>query len=153
MFVLVLLIGEAFLPGLVLGSLAIGAVAGGLTSVMTEFWEYQVVAASVGSLLSLLFLRPVAMRTWFSGESVATGVDALPGRMVRLTEVFNPATGRGRGRVDGDDWLVELPSDWPGQRESGQTGLNDAADLQVGDELRIIKVESNVLIVIPHTPQ
>ena len=61
--VLVLLIGEAFVPGLVLGSLAVGALAGGLTSLITEWWEYQFVAASAGALLSLVFLRPIAMRT------------------------------------------------------------------------------------------
>lgn len=153
MFVLVLLIGEAFVPGLVLGSLAIGAIAGGLTCLMVDAWEYQVLAASAGSLLSLMFLRPVAMRHWFSGASVATGVDALPGRTVRMTESINPSTGRGRGRLDGDDWLVELPHDWPGQRESGQAGLNDAQDLKPGDELLVVRVESNVLIVVPNTPQ
>ena len=73
---LMLLIGEAFVPGLVLGSLAVGAFAGGLASMFTDWWEYQFVAASAGAVLSLVFLRPLAMRVWFSGDSVATGVDA-----------------------------------------------------------------------------
>lgn len=145
--VLVLLIGEAFVPGLVLGSLAVGALAGGLTSLITESWEYQFVAASAGALLSLVFLRPIAMRTWFSGDSVATGVDALPGRRVRVTEAFNPMSGRGRGRVDGDDWLLEFPKDWSGQRNEGEVGLNDPASISVGDLLEVVRVESNVLIV------
>ena len=85
-----LLIGEAFAPGLVLGSLAIGAFAGGLASMFTDWWEYQFVAASLGAVLSLLFLRPLAMRVWFSGDSVATGVDALPGRTVRMTLISLP---------------------------------------------------------------
>ena len=93
--VLVLLIGEAFVPGLVLGSLAVGALAGALASLITDWWEYQFVAASVGSVMSLLFLRPLAMRKWFSGDSVATGVDALPGRTIRVTEAFDPRSGQG----------------------------------------------------------
>ena len=97
LIVLVLLIGEAFVPGLVLGSLAVGALAGGLASLVTDWWEYQFVAASAGAVLSLLFLRPLAMRKWFSGESVGTGIDALPGRSVRVTVPFDPQTGRGRG--------------------------------------------------------
>ena len=40
LIVLVLLIGEAFVPGLVLGSLAVGALAGGLASIVTDWWEY-----------------------------------------------------------------------------------------------------------------
>ena len=147
--VLVLLIGEAFVPGLVLGSLAIGALAGGLASLFTEAWEYQFVAASAGALLSLLFLRPIAMRTWFSGESVATGVDALPGRLVRVTEAFDPQTGRGRGRVDGDDWLIEFPRDWAGRRDEGEAALNDPRHISVGDLLQVVRADSNVLIVIP----
>lgn len=147
--VLALLIGEAFVPGLVLGSLAVGALAGGLASLVTDWWEYQFVAASVGAVLSLLFLRPLAMRKWFSGESVGTGIDALPGRSVRVTLPFDPKTGRGRGRVDGDDWLIEFPRDWAGQRSEGEAGLNDPRNVAVGDLLEVVRAESNVLIVIP----
>jgi len=149
--VLVLLIGEAFVPGLVLGSLAVGALAGALASLITDWWEYQFVAASVGSVMSLLFLRPLAMRKWFSGDSVATGVDALPGRTIRVTEAFDSRTGRGRGRIDGDDWLIELPKEWVGRRGEGEAGLNDSANIAVGDHLEVVRAESNVLIVIPHS--
>lgn len=149
--VLLLLIGEAFVPGLVLGSLAVGAVAGGIASLLTDWWEYQFVAASAGSVLSLLFLRPLAMRQWFSGASVATGVDALPGRTVRVTAPFDAQTGRGRGRVDGDDWLIEFPADWTGRRDEGRAALNAPDHYSVGDELQIVRVESNVLIVEPLT--
>jgi len=99
--------------------------------------------------LSLLFLRPLAMRKWFSGESVATGVDALPGRLIRVTEAFDARSGRGRGRVDGDDWLIEFPQDWIGHRDEGEAGLNNPADISVGDMLEVVRAESNVLIVIP----
>lgn len=149
LIVLALLIGEAFLPGLVLGSLAVGALAGGLASLLTEAWEVQFVAASAGAVLSLVFLRPLAMKKWFSGESVGTGVDALPGRMVRVTQAFDARTGRGRGRVDGDDWLLEFPQDWSGRRDEGEASLNDPRDIAVGDLLQVVRAESNVLIVIP----
>lgn len=146
---LLLLIGEAFAPGLVLGSLALGALAGGLASLVTDWWEYQFVAASAGAVLSLFFLRPLAMRTWFSGDSVATGVDALPGRNVRVTAAFDVHTGRGRGRIDGDDWLIEFPRDWKGSRPEGAASTNDPAAYPVGSELRVVAVDSNVLIVEP----
>lgn len=149
--VLALLIGEAFVPGLVLGSLAVGALAGMVASLLTDSWEFQFVAASAGAVLSLLFLRPIAMRKWFSGDSVATGVDALPGRMVRVTAPFDVRTGRGRGRIDGDDWLIEFPRDWVGRRDEGEAGLNDPADISIGDQLQVVRTESNVLIVIPPT--
>lgn len=146
---LLLMIGEAVVPGLVLGSLAIGALAGGLSSAFTDWWEIQLVSASAGSIVALVFLRPLAMRKWFSGDSVATGVDALPGRRVRVTVPFNPSTGRGRGRVDGDDWLIEFPVQWQGQRPEGAATLNNSADCAIGDELEVLRVESNVLVVRP----
>ena len=146
---LMLIIGEAFVPGLVLGSLAIGAFAGGLASMFTDWWESQCVAASAGAVLSLLFLRPLAMRVWFSGASVATGVDALPGRTVRMTLAINPQSGRGRGRIDGDDWLIEFNPNWKGTRSEGEASINDPSDYAVGDQLRVVAVESNVLIVEP----
>ena len=77
------------------GSLAVGAIAGGISTMFTDWWEYQFIAASAGAVLSLVFLRPLAMRAWFSGDSVATGVDALPGRRVRVTADFDARTGRG----------------------------------------------------------
>ena len=89
------------------------------------------------------------MRKWFSGDSVATGVDALPGRRVRVTVPFDPSTGRGRGRVDGDDWLIEFPVQWQGQRPEGAATLNNSADCAIGDELEVLRVESNVLVVRP----
>ncbi|MDA9001966.1 NfeD family protein [bacterium] len=146
---LTLLIGEAFVPGLVLGSLAVGAFAGGLATMFTDWWEYQFVAASAGAVLSLLFLRPMAMRVWFSGESVATGIDALPGRTVRMTLAIDPRSGRGRGRIDGDDWLIEFPQNWNGVRAEGAASVNNPSDFEVGAQLRIVGVESNVLIVEP----
>lgn len=149
LIVLLLMIGEAVVPGLVLGSLAIGALAGGLSSAFTDVWEIQFVAASVGSIVALVFLRPLAMRKWFSGDSVASGVDALPGRRVRVTAPFDPRTGRGRGRIDGDDWLIEFPAHWQGQRIEGGTSLNNSADCNIGDELEVLRVESNVLVVQP----
>ena len=91
------------------------------------------------------------MRKWFSGDSVATGVDALPGRTIRVTEAFDPQSGRGRGRIDGDDWLIQFPKDWVGRRGSGEAGLNDPTNIAVGDHLEVVRAESNVLIVIPHS--
>ena len=54
LIVLALLIGEAFVPGLVLGSLAVGAFAGGLASLVTDAWEYQFVAASIGGIMQFI---------------------------------------------------------------------------------------------------
>ena len=51
---LLLMIGEAVVPGLVLGSLAIGALAGGLSSAFTDWWEIQLVSASAGSIVALV---------------------------------------------------------------------------------------------------
>ena len=54
-----------------------------------------------------------------------------------------------RGRIDGDDWLIEFPPNWKGMRTEGGASINNPSDYAVGDQLRIVGVESNVLIVEP----
>ena len=66
-----------------------------------------------------------------------------------MTLAINPQSGRGRGRIDGDDWLIEFNPNWKGTRSEGEASINDPSDYAVGDQLRVVAVESNVLIVEP----
>jgi hypothetical protein len=38
---------------------------------------------------------------------------------------------------------------WQGQRPEGAATLNNSADCAIGDELEVLRVESNVLVVRP----
>jgi membrane protein implicated in regulation of membrane protease activity len=134
---LFLLIAEAFVPGMVLGSLGFGALFGAVACAFTDAWEVQVFAAAAGGLLAFFALRPLAMRTWFAGSPTAVGVDALIGRRAIVTKDYDVPSKRLRVKVDGDDWLAECAE------------AKSECDLKIGTSVTIEAVQSNVLIVKP----
>ena len=76
-----------------------------------------------------------ALKMGFSGNERLSGVDALLGRECIVTQDFNPASGLGRCKVDGDDWRAEL------------LVREEASKATSGQIVIINKVESNTLIV------
>lgn len=130
---LILLIGEIFIPGMILGCLAAGALGGMAGDLFGLAWEGQTIAASVTTILSFIFLRPFAMKHLFHGEGLKTGVDALIGKTANVTTDFNSKSGFGRCAIDGDDWKAK--------QESKETTLRK------GDTVKIVAVNSNILIV------
>ena len=131
---LVLLICEVFVPGFVLACLGVGACGGALAASLGAGFAMQLTVTAVTSLIAFVFLRPLALRFGFSGSETATGVEALIDKKARVTKAFDPQTGLGRCKIDGDDWRSEL------EPHGGTSPL-------VGDMVRIIRVESNTLIV------
>jgi membrane protein implicated in regulation of membrane protease activity len=104
---LILLIGEIFVPGMILGCLAVGALGGMVADLFGLAWEGQTIAASVTTILAFVFLRPFAMKHLFHGEGLKTGVDALIGKTAIVTTDFNTKSGFGRCSIDGDDWKAK----------------------------------------------
>lgn len=131
---LVLLICEVFVPGFVLACLGVGAFGGALAAGLGAGFAMQLTATAITSLVAFIFLRPLALRFGFSGSETATGVEALIDRKARVTVAFDPQTGLGRCKIDGDDWRSELAN-----LESPTPTL--------GSMVRIVRVESNTLIV------
>ena len=129
---LVCLIFEVFVPGLIFGCLAIGAVGGCVGDFLGYGWEGQTLIASFTSIAAFIFVRPFAMKKCFSGAGVKTGVDALIGRTAEVTQAVDESSGFGRCKVDGDDWKMQLES---------------SNELKVGAKVEIVAVESAVLIV------
>jgi membrane protein implicated in regulation of membrane protease activity len=132
---LFLLIAEVFIPGLILACLAIGAIGGAIGDLLGLGWEGQTLIASLTSGLSLIFVRPFAMKKWFSGDGVKTGVDALIGRYAEVTTEVNNTTGFGRCKVDGDDWKMKLIDN------------QNSTDVNLGARVEIVEVDSAILIV------
>ena len=134
---LFLLIAEIFVPGLILGCLAMGAVGGLLADLIGMGWQGQTLIASSTSILSLIFLRPIAMKHWFSGSGVKTGVEAIIGRIAELTTEVDPSSGSCRCKVDGDDWKAIIqPS-------------NLTSKIKKGSKVEIIEVNSAIVTVRP----
>ncbi len=130
----VLMVIEVFVPGFVLGCLAIGSLGGMVASWFTEAWETQLIAASITASLAFVFIRPFALKKLFRADELKTNVDSLVGRRARVSQGFDPQLLKGRVAIDGDDWMAV--SKIPGKLDTGAT-------------VEIIAVESNTLFVKP----
>jgi membrane protein implicated in regulation of membrane protease activity len=131
---IVLMVLEVFVPGFVLGCLAIGALGGMVASWVTEAWEIQLLVASVAAAVAFVFIRPFALKKLFRENELKTNTDSLVGRRARVSQAFDKELLKGRVAVDGDDWMAISYAD---------------GDLQEGAAVIIEKVDSNTLIVKP----
>ena len=83
---------------------AIGSVFAAIASVVSDSIIVQIIVFAVFTLLSLAFVRPVALRWLHKGEDRRlSNADALIGRVGRVSEPIE-AGGYGRVAIDGDDW-------------------------------------------------
>jgi membrane protein implicated in regulation of membrane protease activity len=131
---IVLMVLEVFVPGFVLGCLAIGALGGMVASWVTEAWEIQLLVASVAAAVAFVFIRPFALKKLFRENELKTNIDSLVGRRARVSQAFDMDLLKGRVAVDGDDWMAISYAE---------------GDLQEGAAVIIEKVDSNTLIVKP----
>lgn len=86
-----------------LGMLAVGALAGALTSYLGGGLVTQVLVFSAVSVALILVVRPIAARHRSQRPQLASGIDALRGRQaVVLERVDN--SGGGRIKLAGEVW-------------------------------------------------
>ena len=130
---LVLVILEICTAGFGVVCFAFGALFAALVSALGLDLTWQILVFAVVSLLTFLFLRPVAIRFLDRNtKSVKTNADALVGRRAVVSERIDAAQHTGRVAVDGDDWkAVSL----------------DGAVLEKGVEVEIVKLDSIILTV------
>jgi len=99
-----LAIGEILTPGLFfLGPVALAAGAAAVTATLAGAVASLIVFI-VGSLLSLVLLRPVARRHIRVPAITRTGTDALIGRRAVVTRRVDAAGGR--VRIGGEEWTA-----------------------------------------------
>jgi membrane protein implicated in regulation of membrane protease activity len=132
---IVLFIAEIFIPGFFLVCLGIGCVGGSLLAGLGLGAGAQLLAFSVFSLISFFTIRPLLMKRMFKDNDVRTNMEALVGQVGKVTQDFDPGLRLGRVAVGGDDWRAESTSDHP---------------LRIGDLVKIMRVDSNTVIVKPH---
>ena len=130
---LVLVILEICTAGFGVVCFAFGALFAALVSALGLDLTWQILVFAVVSLLTFIFLRPVAIRFLDRNtKSVKTNADALVGRRAVVSERIDAAQHTGRVAVDGDDWkAVSL----------------DGAVLEKGVEVEIVKLDSIILTV------
>ncbi len=131
---IILFIAEIFVPGFFLVCLGIGCVGGSLLAAAGFGASVQLIAFSAFSLIAFFTIRPVLMKRMFKDNNVRTNMDALIGQHGKVTQEFEPGLRLGRVAVGGDDWRAESTTDHP---------------LNVGDVVKIVRVDSNTVIVKP----
>jgi membrane protein implicated in regulation of membrane protease activity len=98
-----LAVGEVLTPGLFfLGPVALAAGAAALASLLGAGAAGSLIVFIVGSLASLLILRPIARRHVRMPAISRTGTDALVGRKALVTRKVD--SHGGRVRIGGEEW-------------------------------------------------
>ena len=111
---------------------SIGAVFAILSAICGLSIYWQIFIFAVFSLLSVLFVRPVALRWLHKNEpNRASNADALLGRTGRVTETIS-AGKNGYVQIDGDLWKAISSSE---------------SDIPVGTTVRIVGRESTIINV------
>jgi membrane protein implicated in regulation of membrane protease activity len=127
----VVAIVEIFTPTFFALCLAVGTLLAAIVAGIGLSFSWQLLFFAVGSINAFLFVRPVMMRLMKKDE-VKTGVDALTGRVGRVSESVDPALNRGRVAVDGDDWKAVPVDNQP---------------ISFGHPVEIVRVDSTILYV------
>ena len=109
---------------------SIGAVFAIISAVIGLNVYWQIFIFAIFSLLSVMFVRPVALRWLHKNEpNKPSNADALLGRTGRVTEPIK-AGGNGYVQIDGDVW-----------KAVSQT------DIAVGTTVRVVGRESTIITV------
>jgi membrane protein implicated in regulation of membrane protease activity len=98
-----LAVGEVFTPGLFfLGPVALAAVAAGIVALLGGGAVFQLIVFILGSIGSVLVIRPIARRHLHVPAALRTGTAALPGSKALVIQRVD-ADG-GRVRIGGEVW-------------------------------------------------
>lgn len=116
---------------------AIGAAFSALAAGLGLGLTWQIIIFVVVSLLTFIFLRPVAMRFLNrKSKDVKTNADALVGRKGIVSERIDAVQHTGRVAIDGDDWKAVSV---------------DGSAIEKGAEVEIVKRDSIILTVKHHS--
>jgi membrane protein implicated in regulation of membrane protease activity len=111
---------------------SIGAVFAVIAAAIGLSVYWQIFIFAVFSLLSVLFVRPVALRYLHKNDpNRASNADALLGRTGKVTEAI-PASGSGYVQIDGDLWKAVSHSE---------------ALIPAGSTVRVVGRESTIITV------
>jgi membrane protein implicated in regulation of membrane protease activity len=134
---LLLFVAEMIAPGFWLLSVAVGAIAAGVVSLVLPGVVAPAVSFVAGTLLSLVGVRPFLLRYLHpAGREIRTNVDALAGKVGIVSARIDPATGKGRVVVEGEDWRAAALMDAP---------------LEPGTRVMVVRVEGTTLYVDKET--
>ena len=128
-----LLIAEIFTMGFFTATLAMGCIVAGIFSAMDCGIKVQLITFSIGTLVGFFGVRPFMIKyAHRKNNTVKTNIDALIGKVGRVTVSINNSKHEGRVIVEGDDWKAETEND---------------EIISAGERIQIVRVNSTTLIV------
>ena len=130
---IILLILEIFTPGFVIACMGIGALLASIFAYFDASISIQLLAFSVGTLLSFLGIRPYVLKHIYnSKEETITNADTLIGKITKVKETINNNQNKGRISFYGDNWRARS---------------EDGSEIKKGETVEVVKIDSTVLIV------
>lgn len=123
--------GEVLSLGLVLGLIALGAVAAALVGVAGGGLALQLIAFALGSLALLGLVRPIARAHLQTPRALKSGTAALVGTRALVLE-----------RVDAHDGRVKLAGEvWSAR------AFDESCVIEPGTSVRVMKIEGATALV------
>jgi membrane protein implicated in regulation of membrane protease activity len=116
-----------------LGMLAVGALAGALTSYLGGGLVTQVLVFSAVSVALILVVRPIAARHRSQRPQLASGIDALRGRQAVVLERVDH-TGGGRIKLAGEVWSARA--------------LDTAQSFEPGQQVDVVEIDGATAVVM-----
>ncbi|MBP5260443.1 MAG: NfeD family protein [Paludibacteraceae bacterium] len=112
---------------------AIGSLVAAVAAFAGGGFSWQIGLFSAGSLLSLVFVRPLMLKYLTRDrDSVASNVDALTGRRCVVVETIDTGAGTGYVKIDGDVWKAVSA---------------DQSVIPAGTQVEVVRQDSIVLTV------
>jgi membrane protein implicated in regulation of membrane protease activity len=110
-----LFILEIFTPSFFFACLGVGCVMAGAGALVSGTgYALQWTLFAVGGGVSFAFLRPLmAKYIYRRSKEIKTNTDVLIGKTGRVTDAIDPAAGKGRAMVGGDDWRARTSNNQP----------------------------------------
>lgn len=132
-FAILLFIIEIFTPAFLMACFAIGAILAGLVNFFGFGLNGQIVAFTIGTLVSFLGVRPLILKYGHrKGSIIKTNVEGLVGRIGKVSTIIDNSTDEGRIIVEGDNWRAISDND---------------EIINIGERVEILKVNSTILTV------
>ena len=94
---------EVFIPGFILGSMGLGSILAALSAALGLPMWVDILLATIGFFSGILLLKPM-LKKFEKPSNVKTNADGLIGRVGKVIETIDLASGTGVVRIDGDDW-------------------------------------------------
>jgi len=131
----ILFIIEIFAPNFLFASISIGCISAGIVSGLDYGIKIQLIAFAIGTLIAFFGMRPFMLKYFYKkSDKIKTNIDALIGKVGRVSETIDSSKNEGRIIVEGDDWKAET--------ENGEVA-------KIGEKVEILRVNSTILIVKP----